>query len=384
MSRFSSTRGVSSTGIKPTFGEDLNWVKDITVLDPTSKVNDGKQQHYRFVGPMYILGRHWYKTINGKNFPFWCTKFDGSTQEPLEHLACCGCDFSNRPELVMVGNAIDRVLQKAGNKNPVGVYILPHRSIYSLINGIIEMNDGIGVEDEVNGKDLGITYKSREQAKNKWTVASGDRRPLTQEELNYEYYNLDDIIPDFSMDSVHEQWYKQNKRSLVNNMYYIRQIQADIFPDNPWGSFEKDYNNGTMWTSFPELVLFEQSKSDAQGKPDPRLWKTGTPKPSFNNNKRDFVNNETGQVSTERQTPARNLEAMQGYDKDDEDFDVAPVVAVKEAPKTSDVKATADNVVKKKKPLPSCFGKEYGNRPECTTTCPKIVVQRCAEKSSSL
>lgn len=377
--RFTGKRSVKTTDLKPAYGNDLDWTRDLNQFNFMSKENGNKLKQFRLVGGMYIMARHWLKTQSGKAFLTYCTLFDGTSQDPNTEWQCPTCrDFGDRPQLIIIVNAIDRDSQVKGDRNPIVTLILPHLGFYSTLLNIAKMNGDHPVEDIKYGKDLGIMFLPQEKGNKKWNIINGERTPLTEVELNYDYPDLETIIPDFNDTVVRQQWYDQNYKSLVNNMYYIRQTQVDILPSSPWASFAKDFK-GVPWTTFPELVLFEQSK------PDQRYRKLGTPVVRTNVQKHEYMS--LGQQDA-GSTPEQNARTMsQILDDEDENFDLhSSDVPANPAPAPAPVPPPQppSPPAQKRKPPQCYFDKEYGKHAACNTTCPNNLRNACVARSSKL
>jgi hypothetical protein len=343
-------RGKSSRNVKSKGGYgDLKhmWEKEVElILFPADKLVS-----IRLVGPLYILARHWIRTSKRKAFPQWCTRFDSDIEDFNKDWECPACkDFDMGAPKYIIGNCIVRSLQKKNDANPVRVFVLPI-SVNSEFDNIIEMLD-VAIEDEDEGVDIGIKYRPKESGSKRWGVTHGKQGALTAEELDYEYYDLESIIPDFSDEDTRNSWSEQIQSVLISNKYYVKQISDDIPLEDPWKAFAID-RNGERWTAFEDLVIFEQQM-------DKQAQKGGTPKGKASGQSRD--RRAAGSPSRKFKSSSTDLDDLMG----DEEPAASPEPAKS----------------KKKLKKPQCFSK-YDGSEKCLKKCHPKIRKRCQQVSNS-
>jgi hypothetical protein len=240
------------------FSNTPSWEDEVQFME----FPDGKLVMIRLVGNINVMARHWIKTLSGKMFPQWCPQMNPTTEEWETSRPCpAHDDFDDRAQKMLVGNCIVRSIQDRGHDNPVRGLMLPHAVNEDLL-AIYEMIGNVDPADPEKGVDLGIKYNSKAVGNKKWTIQRGNDTPLKKSELAYEYYDFDNIIPNFDDPKVAAEYAKRMKDSMARNKYYV--VQEQHVPEgtrDPFKFFKGDIN-GQPWTDFQELVDF---RNDAAG-----------------------------------------------------------------------------------------------------------------------
>lgn len=237
------------------------WEDAVEFID----FRDGKDHKLRLVGDFTLMARHWVVTKKGKFFPIWSPKFNEDSERlDLDNPDPMYDDFNKWPQVMLICNAIDRELQKRNDPNPVRGVMLPASSVTPILKKLMSLIDA-EVSDPKHGVDLLITNNPKAPGNQKWTIVNGSNSPLTPEEKAYDYYDFDEITPDFTDSKVALEFARDMKDGMGRNYYYVTQITSDVDPDDPWESFKSDVN-GVPYITVPELEGFPKPGDKDGGK----------------------------------------------------------------------------------------------------------------------
>lgn len=173
---------------------------------PWFDMPENKWVQLRFVGPIYAVGQHWFKTKTNKRFALLCPAYDPKSRR-YDHKDKCACealiDYNNTenqhikslaPRQTIFMHAIIRELQTKGEAQ----YLRPMRLPITLalaISNLKGMNivqlEGVNYEVDVSDPNYGadIMVFSHAQPANpsqKYQVQFFQKTPLQPHEANYE------------------------------------------------------------------------------------------------------------------------------------------------------------------------------------------------------
>jgi hypothetical protein len=151
-----------------------------------------KFKQFRAIGGLWPVAQHWIETKSGKMFPMWCPKFNSDSETFEDDRYCPAHDDANlKATKKALGNFIDRELQTAGDTNPIVVLTLTSTQMQE----IASIMDLVGCDpaDPQEGIDLYLLYDGKASGTDKYKVQRGDKVSLTEEELDFELYPLDEI-----------------------------------------------------------------------------------------------------------------------------------------------------------------------------------------------
>lgn len=209
----------------------------------------------RPVGPVMVLARHWPKAPkSGKTMPpIWCPKFDLSTQKFDDKRVCpLHDDFNDKAQKVLVFAGIVREWQDGKQKkaNPVGVMIVPGSLANDIIEIVVRVQKNDDIADPKKGCDLLFSYDKTAAAAKKWGVQRIERTPLTEEEIEYDVPDLEELSPAFDDTDFCSEYAQALRSKMVRIGYYVKALDNG---KDGWDGFKKD-PDGEPFSNFPELA----------------------------------------------------------------------------------------------------------------------------------
>lgn len=181
-------------GFNQVAGKKPRWDANIKWFDVPA---DNNWHRIRFMGPLHMVGVHWFETKTKKKFPMFCLNYDSSTSSFDTSRGCPACALdpknSTDPKIKSIAarqqgyiHVIDRSTRNfAPMRLPISAIIGVKKQGKLNVHTVNGVSYEMDVTDPKYGQDINIHYDQSADPASRYTISLAGHTPLTEEEMGH-------------------------------------------------------------------------------------------------------------------------------------------------------------------------------------------------------